>query len=164
MLLLIDGLVMILTCVSIVHTYACMTTTTPTGPIVLQYMELYLILSFSLTTLYNLRQPCYKVVLQFHIHTCHNVLQWLSQCNNKVVNEIVNENEILSFCMGLYTVYVKSFKGENFYDFCRFLLTANVLSLKIFLEYQLCPLTIQSTVPAGLKFSKAKVFPTCIKF
>jgi len=59
-----------------------------------------------------------------------------------------------------YTVYVKSFEGENFHGFSRFLLTANVLPLKIFLEYQLRPLTIQSIVPPGLKFLIVNVFPT----
>jgi len=32
------------------------------------------------------------------------------------------------------TVYVKPFKGENLHGFCGFLLTTNVLPLKIFLE------------------------------
>jgi len=48
------------------------------------------------------------------------------------------------------TVYIKSFKGENFCGFCGFLLTTNVLPLKIFLEYQCHPLTTQSMVPPGL--------------
>jgi len=39
------------------------------------------------------------------------------------------------------TVYVKSFEVKNFRGFHKFLLTTNVLPLKIFLEYQLCPLT-----------------------
>jgi len=51
------------------------------------------------------------------------------------------------------TVYVKSFEGRNFRGF---LLTTNVLPLKIWC----CPLTSQSMVPPGLKFSMAKVFPT----
>jgi len=55
------------------------------------------------------------------------------------------------------TIYVKLFEGENFR---RFLLTANVLPLKIFLEYRHCPLTTQSMVSPGLKFSTTKVFPT----
>jgi len=59
-----------------------------------------------------------------------------------------------------YTVYVKSFEGENFHGFHRFLLTTNVLPLKIFLEYQRRPLTTQSMVLPGLKFSTTKVFPT----
>ena len=45
-------------------------------------------------------------------------------------------------------------------QFSRIWLIANVLPLKIFLEYQLCPLTKQSMVPSGLKFSTTKVFPT----
>jgi len=57
------------------------------------------------------------------------------------------------------TVCVKSFEGESC-GFCRFLLTANVLPLKIFLEYQRRSLTTQNMVPSGLKFSTAKVFPT----
>jgi len=61
---------------------------------------------------------------------------------------------------GKHTVYVKSFEGENFCGFHKFLLTANVLPLKIFLEYWHCPLTTQSMIPPGLKFSTAKVFPT----
>jgi len=59
------------------------------------------------------------------------------------------------------TVYVKSFEEEKLsHGFCRFLLTANVLPLKIFLEYPRHPLTTQSMVPPGLKFSTTKVFPT----
>jgi len=48
------------------------------------------------------------------------------------------------------TVYVKSFEGENFNGFCGFLLTVNVLPLKIFLEYWCHPLTTQSVVPPHL--------------
>jgi len=59
-----------------------------------------------------------------------------------------------------YTVYVKSFEGENFRGFHEFLLTANVLPLKIFLEYQCRPLSTQNMVPPSLKFSTAKIFPT----
>jgi len=59
-----------------------------------------------------------------------------------------------------HTVYAKSFEGENFCGFHGFLLTTNILPLKIFLEYQCCPLITQSLVPPGLKFSTAKVFPT----
>ena len=47
----------------------------------------------------------------------------------------------------MYTVYVKSFEGENFRGFCRILLTANILPWKIFLECWCCPLTTQSMVP-----------------
>jgi len=59
-----------------------------------------------------------------------------------------------------YTVYIKSFEGENFHGFHGFLLPMNVLPLKIFLEYRCHPITTQSMVPPGLKFSTAKVFPT----
>jgi len=45
-----------------------------------------------------------------------------------------------------HIVYVKSFEGENFCSFRGFLLTANVLPLKIFLAYQHCPLTTKSMV------------------
>jgi len=62
--------------------------------------------------------------------------------------------------LSIHTVYVKSFKGENYHSFRGFLLTANVLPLKFFLEYQCHPLTTQSMVQPGLKFSITKVFPT----
>jgi len=38
-------------------------------------------------------------------------------------------------------------QGENFHGFRGFLLTANVLPLKIFLEYRYRPLTTRSMVP-----------------
>jgi len=60
----------------------------------------------------------------------------------------------------LITIYVKSFERENFHGFHGFLLTVNVLPLKIFIEYQHCPITTQSMVPPGLKFSTVKVFLT----
>jgi len=59
------------------------------------------------------------------------------------------------------TIYVKSFEGENFRSFHRFLLTANVLPLKIFLEYWHCPLTTQSMVPSGLINNKQSVEMLC---
>jgi len=49
---------------------------------------------------------------------------------------------------------------ENFHGFHGILLTVNVLPLKFFHKYWQCPLTTQSMVPPGLKFSTAKVFPT----
>jgi len=61
--------------------------------------------------------------------------------------------------MKKYTVYVKSFKVENFHGFHGFLLTANVLPLKIFLEYWHHPLTTQSMVSPGLNFATTEVFP-----
>jgi len=66
--------------------------------------------------------------------------------------------------MRLYVIYHirQIIQGGNFRDFCGFLLTTNVLPLKIFLEYRRRPLTTQSMVPPGLKFSTAKVFPTYI--
>jgi len=48
-------------------------------------------------------------------------------------------------------------RGENF---CGYLLTANVLPLKNFLEYRCCPLTM---VPPGLKFSTVS-FPYILSF
>jgi len=47
---------------------------------------------------------------------------------------------VFVFC----TVYIKSFKGKNFHGFHGFLLTANVLLLKILLEYWSHSLTTQS--------------------
>jgi len=59
-----------------------------------------------------------------------------------------------------YTVYLKSFEGENFHGFHGFLLTVNVLPLKFFLECWRHPLTTQSMVSPGPKFPTVKVFPT----
>jgi len=58
-----------------------------------------------------------------------------------------------------YTIYIKSFKGENFHGFRGILLTANVLPLKFFHKYQRCPLTTQSMVPPGLKVLNHESFP-----
>jgi len=66
--------------------------------------------------------------------------------------------------MRVATVYVKSFEGENFHSFRGFLLTANVLPLKIFLEYQHHPLTTQSMVPPGLKVLNHESFPYILSF
>jgi len=54
------------------------------------------------------------------------------------------------YCSLWYTIFVKSFKGGNFCGFRGFLLTANVLPLKNFLECQCHPLTTQSMVPPHL--------------
>jgi len=64
-----------------------------------------------------------------------------------------NITELRAF-LGLLNYYGK-FLPNGFH---RFLLTANVLPLRIFLEYWCHPLTTQSMVPPGLKFSTTKVF------
>jgi len=70
------------------------------------------------------------------------------------ISPIIMEDMYLTIRMisnlGSTTVYVKSFEGESFHGFCGFLLTANVLPLKIFLEYRHRPPTTQSMVPPGL--------------
>ena len=50
--------------------------------------------------------------------------------------------------------------GGKLLRFFGIFLTANVLLLKIFLQISVSPLTTQSMVPSGLKFSTVKVFPT----
>jgi len=57
-----------------------------------------------------------------------------------------------------WLLYTLNYLRGKFSQFCGFLLIANVLPLKIFLEYRCHPLTTQSTVPPGLKFSTTKVF------
>jgi len=88
-----------------------------------------------------------------YAYTCkpynNNVQDTLCICNMMMYAAIV--------CSKHYTVYVKSFKGENFHGF---LLTAKVLPLKIFLEYWHCPSTTRSMVLPGLKFLTAQVFLT----
>ena len=49
-----------------------------------------------------------------------------------------------------YTVYIKSFEEENFCGFRGFLLTVNVLPLRVFLEYWRRPLTTQRMVSPHL--------------
>jgi len=62
---------------------------------ILYHTVFYYFINNLVTTLYNLRQPCYNL-----FHPCYsfiytpatmyyNVVTWLSQCNNKVVNKIV---------------------------------------------------------------------------
>jgi len=61
---------------------------------------------------------------------------------------------MLIFMTIFSTICIKSFDGENFR---RFLLTVNVLPLKIFLEYWHRPLTTQSMVPPGLMNNEQSV-------
>jgi len=59
--------------------------------------------------------------------------------------------------------YVKSFEGENFHSFHKFLLTANVSTLKIFFEYWRCPPTTQALYHLVLS-SQLQKFSQHIKF
>jgi len=99
-------------------------------------------------------------------NTTNDNVQWYRFIKNIRTTETVDPDEdninLLTHTTGniLNTVCVKSFEGENFCGFSGFLLTANILPLKIFLEYRCRPVTTQSMVPPGLKFSTAKVFPT----
>jgi len=57
--------------------------------------------------------------------------------------------------------YIKSFKGKNFCGFHGFLLTTNVLPLKIFLEYWGHPLTTQSMIPPCLINNEQSIEMLC---
>jgi len=52
----------------------------------------------------------------------------------------------IKFCLLDNTIYVNSFEGENFCGSHGFLLTMNIIPLKVFLEYRHHPLTTQSMV------------------
>jgi len=61
-----------------------------------------------------------------------------------------------------YTVCIKLFEGENFHGFCGFLLIANVLPLKIFLEYRCCPLTYKAWYHLVLSSQPQKFSPNTV--
>jgi len=86
--------------------------------------------------------------------------------NDKIQNSTLNHFVHLLYCL-LYlhnTAYVKSFEGENFHVFHGFLLTMNVLPLKIFLEYRHCPLTIQRHGTTWSYVLNCKSFPYILSF
>jgi len=96
------------------------------------------------------------------------VLKWFSHTVPRCICTYVSSSYICNKCIvtityGLIALWYHVCEiiwGENFCSFHGFFLMANVLPLKIFLEYQHHPLTTQSMVPPGLKFATAKVFPT----
>jgi len=116
---------------------------------------------------FNVYPKSYKMLLIIYIllEEWYMIISMWLLCNIINITAVFDWTNIwwhavYSIIVYIHTVYIKSFEGENFHGFCGLLLTTNVLPLKIFLEYQHHPLTTQSMVPPGLKFSTTKVFPT----